>query len=70
MDTSFIDNDKYNNINYDEEKDLEIDDVQIKHPKVISPFETPPKLTYEQWYENQKITKELQQDILAFKSVI
>ncbi len=72
MDTSFIDNDRYNNISYDEEdKDLnQIEDVQIKHPKVISPFVEPPRITYEQWYEQHKAAQSLMNDIKEFKSVI
>jgi hypothetical protein len=72
MDTSFIDNDRYNNINYnEEEKDLsEIEDVQIKHPTAISPFIEPPKITYEQWYEQHKAAQALMNDIKDFKTAM
>ena len=63
-DTSFLDNDRYNNINYDDEEDkLKIEEVEIKHVKVISPFSKMPTITYEQWYEQKKMMDSLKQDL-------
>ena len=72
MDTSFIDNDKYNNIN-EEDDDLNIEDVQIKGNTVVNPFIIMPTISYSEWYnkqkENEEMLKSLREDLKNLKAI-
>lgn len=61
-DTSFMDNDKYNIIEEDNDLD-QIQEIEIRHPKVICPFSMLPKITYEEWYEAEQLSKSIAKDL-------
>ena len=62
-DNSFSDQDKYNSISKDEDDDIDIQEVKIVKPPVISPFDTTPVMPEESAEAHNNMIADVLSDI-------